>query len=567
MERQIFDERPLGEFSDDHADIEWVATEETEQLRPESRQGLGKIAIDRLLAEADRLTTQNDKDWLKVTDVAIETGMPVKWVMKTSEYLGIRPTKRHFNQFLIDHYPPETIAQLKQEVVWQRKCAKAHLTPMQKALAEQAYGQVSVGTINTIRAKADRCELAIETEEQQWQENYAKAPSEVTIYTISKLVGRSSTWVQQTINELGANPLKTTLYRTNIEQRLYSKTLLAEIRQNSVMYNTPYDHFTLDQLKVIANQNGRWIENILAKNNIPPHPSDTRQQRSTIPRSYPPQALEIIIEAINSRPPYGGDWLTTSYMQHMLGKSNRWVAQRLVAYQDMSMDRQDDHGVARTHYPKEVLENLRKMAEDDTVYDQKGEFYTAHEMSGILGRNYAWVERKLKEIDAQGELRFNQNSWLLQCYPPSVLQELRALSDAQEAQKNDELFTLTDIATQVGRHWSWVKKILEEANVPSDILIDSTGRQRLHYPKEALDIVSRKIDEIADLQKGDYLSLVELSSAVSKYYENTKKILRDLNIKPVDRYGKDGVLHKYYPPETVGLIQQYISNKSDSRVD
>ncbi len=321
---------------------------------------------------------------LKITDVAVEVGMPVKWVFETTQTLGIEAEWDYFNNALIPHYQPAIV----------------------EALREELEGQLGI----------------------------EEADEEVTNYAIAKIIGRSEGWTRQKINDLGFEPIRTEDYREEVvkTKKVYDKSVLIEIKKHSQAIKKAFGRLTISQIERATGVDHKRIKTVLAQRGI--HPLKLRDLENGLTvMTYPPEAAEIVEESAKQRPKFGGDWLTKKAIATALGKTYGWVGRHIGEYQDLSEGRQDDSGVTRPHYPPHVLELMRQKVEELRKLKDKGDYLTVHDMSFALGKTWQWVKRKIKEYAIEAEKRLDKAGTPREHYSPEALKILEAVSEKERA--------------------------------------------------------------------------------------------------------------------------------------
>jgi hypothetical protein len=320
---------------------------------------------------------------LKITDVAVEVGMPVGWVFETTQTLGIEAEWDYFNGISIPHYPSYAVEVLR--------------------------------------------------EEMQSQQEMDKTSELVTNHAISKITGRSTGWIQKKLDDLGYEPVRTEDYRSETvrTRRLYDRNALVEIRDLSMSMTRAFGRMTISQIEHATGVSHKRIKKILAEHGI--HPLHRRDKDNGLTvMTYPPEAVDVIEKDVQERPRFGGDWLTKNAIAGALGKTFGWVSRHIGDYQHLAEERQDDSGRTKPHYPPQVLDILRQKIDELKTLKEKGDYLTVHDISLALDKNWRWVKDGLRELAIKAETRLDNAGTPRKHYPPEVLKILDSISKKRQ---------------------------------------------------------------------------------------------------------------------------------------
>jgi len=186
---------------------------------------------------------------------------------------------------------------------------------------------------------------------------YDELPDMIGHHRIAEVIGRSYGWTRKTLGEIEA---KASLSDNERKTALYHKSYAKKLRE--IDLSTPMDNgwLTLRALSEATKQDREWTERKLQKAGI-----DGELRRAAesgrVFTHYPPESLNIILEAVSSRSAYGGDWLTSYKIASLVGKSENWINRALLEFANLSKTLQDDNGVDREHYPPEVLQEIQNI--------------------------------------------------------------------------------------------------------------------------------------------------------------------------------------------------------------
>lgn len=142
---------------------------------------------------------------------------------------------------------------------------------------------------------------------------------------------------------------------------------------------------------------------------------------------YPPEVLDELRAEREGHQNPGNDLLNLAGLERYVGKEGNpggWLQRQLERYKDTAVERRSDRGRVLTYYPLWVAEALKRML---SAYPLAGDWLTAGEITKVIGSNYYLVTRLLKRFRHLMEKRRNRFDRIYEYYPPSVVDQLRAL--------------------------------------------------------------------------------------------------------------------------------------------
>lgn len=207
--------------------------------------------------------------------------------------------------------------------------------------------------------------------------------------------------------------------------------------------------------------------------------------------------------------PPAGDWLNLEQVKDRLGKSRKWVEDRLKTFPHPTEQRMTKTGV-RLHYPPWVVDKLRPEASTPEADD----WLTARRIGQLLGSvGRDWVLARLAEENIVPEIRINSTGQEVHHYPPWALDRLRTIL-AQTPPIGDWLIT-TSIAEAVGMSTPWVEKQIEQHFADqAQTRLNERNAPCVCYPPEIVP----KLKVLADryTPAGDWLSVPQIGEALGR---------------------------------------------------
>lgn len=192
---------------------------------------------------------------------------------------------------------------------------------------------------------------------------------------------------------------------------------------------------------------------------------------------YSPEVLEKLRELARLES-QSGDWLSVPQIAKETKRSQAWVKRRLTDYFPNEGERRlTQNGHPGVHYPKEIVSELKKMADAE---HEAQDWLNATQIARIeeVKRSDAWVTKFVKDnFPNQGELRLDKGGNLVLHYPPEVVRKV-----IDQIKKVQNFLTIEQMATQIGRVTKWVRARLEEHSLRDKGLKRNKDSQVLLFP-------------------------------------------------------------------------------------
>lgn len=229
---------------------------------------------------------------------------------------------------------------------------------------------------------------ALIREEIRWREDYRSLPSLIPKSVIVESVGRSYGWTTNTLDEYGYKPNKA---------GLYPKTALRFIRHISMSVPLDEGWYNVRQLVDYTGLDREWVERRLNDHGVA-----SQQRRSTLTGKilnfYPPDSLDLVMEAAAIRAKPGGEWLTVNAIAGKIDKNYKWVERRLQQHSHLAVGKLDDQGVERKHFAPSIVEMLREESGRQKKLPDGTEYLSVHKLARRMGHATAWAQQILFEL-------------------------------------------------------------------------------------------------------------------------------------------------------------------------
>lgn len=246
--------------------------------------------------------------------------------------------------------------------------------------------------------------------EYSWCELVSLMDNHLTPQVMGELLNRDYRYVTKVAKSLG--------YR--MKDGKFRKIALADIRDMERTMKYSEDWLTLRALSELSSMDREWVKNRLDDAGIIPEKRRSTQSGIFL-KYYPPETLDYIKQCIKEIPKYGEDWYSCTRICEEVRKSRNWVLPRLSQYDSLAEIRQDDMGVGRLHYPKDVFEALLAEAEITRSGVMGDGWLTVNQVADLLSIDPKSVKRKLDKVGIFPEKRETNTGATTYHYNPNEL--------------------------------------------------------------------------------------------------------------------------------------------------
>jgi len=205
---------------------------------------------------------------------------------------------------------------------------------------------------------------------------------------------------------------------------------------------------------------------------------DRDREVMTIPKEILPQLRHVIFATPPSS--YG---FSMSELEEMSGQNDGWLRPRIEKAGIVPIFAEHVlHKRIVYIYPKDTLERVGGRV------GHAGRKYTAHAMADLLGKNFDWVDPRLKRMNAESELLQDDNGRDALHYDEEIFfilkEEAELVKSYPEA---GDWLAVNGLARAVGHSPAWVNRRLPFIVTESEIRVDSIKRPGLHFEPETSD--------------------------------------------------------------------------------
>ena len=276
--------------------------------------------------------------------------------------------------------------------------------------------------------------------------------------------------------------------------------------------------------------------------------------------AYPLRVYEELKKERDSYP-LAGDWLTMVQMKTILGRHEMWIRWRmpkiLAKHQIVSEIRLDPANKTAEHWPPVLLAELQK---DADRFPDKGELVSIGEMAVILGRDWFWVDRRVKPLGLKPvRRRIKGSGKIFPHYPVWVLEQLKEESESVlPAPKG--WYTDNGLARLLGKGQTWVEKEMAKLILPvSAIYADEQGVSRTFYGPNVVLILKARAKEKAMLpEKGERLSRAEVATELGMSPSWAQIWIKKLKLKGVKCRNSQDRIFEFYDRDILDELRKHI---------
>ncbi len=246
------------------------------------------------------------------------------------------------------------------------------------------------------------------------------------------------------------------------------------------------------------------------------------------------------------------DWLTAEEIASRLDMDTEWVTDALSDRGFQPVMRMSPLKVAAPHYPPESLTTLAKLLVGQST-EEVGDWLNMQDLYVALRRSRLWILNRLERMGVRPEKRRDSRGQITDHYPPSVLEELRVMSELYPAA--EDWLTINQIVEQVLKERTWVVAWLAEIGVEGESRrIPGSGKVALHYPPQ---IVSQLLERAAEHKPAEpgWLTETALVKDVGRSHNWVKKRLPRYNHLTRKMTDSQGVPRIHFPPEVAEALK------------
>jgi hypothetical protein len=385
--------------------------------------------------------------------------------------------------------------------------------------------------------------LELLREERAWREGYLALPLQVTAYQAAEAVGRSYGWSAKTLSAIYPNARRQEDGRKSL---IYPRSSILKLRDLTLATPPDANWPTMPRLIEFTSHDREWILNRLTQTPIRP---ETRRQVVTGREllHYPPDTFTVLQEAMEKVPPPAGDWLTVHAIAPLVGRSERWVSERIEQkYLPLGEPRLDDMGVERIHYPPSIVQLLK---EEFAEYKAAGDWVTERRLRSLLGLHGVTLARIMEQVEIESEMRFDRIGNVRLHYSPETEARLAAKAiEIYDYPEADGWVTFSAARKIIGRSAKWTREQFEERGLQPETRLDLS-----HHPIEHYDIeIVMQIKAYADtLDAGTMVPLDDISERTGRSKPWLKPRIAKMNIQPKKRFAKSGHFIDHYPESII----------------
>ncbi len=262
--------------------------------------------------------------------------------------------------------------------------------------------------------------------------------------------------------------------------------------------------------------------------------------------------LVSVFDLVTPFYPPAEDWMTAAHMAKCLGRSEPWIAVRLLRFADIAQQRVFRRGVA-LHYPPYVLEDLRK--ENEEFPWQKEGWRSCYQLSQEIGKSQNWIATRLKPFRKKAEKQLDRIGRPVEVYPPEVVEAVKAAVPTVPYQ--EDWRTAKEMSDSLGFSLGWAQVALQEIGAKSELRQNSGGQVFEYYPPETQEALEKYRRQAPDA--GDWLTVSQLVKEVGSSKAIVKLRLKQLEIKSENRRSlSKGYVKPHYPPSAVKALKEVL---------
>lgn len=265
-----------------------------------------------------------------------------------------------------------------------------------------------------------------------------------------------------------------------------------------------------------------------------------------IPRSFTRGGRVINIVDLSHRIVSPADnWLSVSQLADILGRSINWVNARVDTLGHGAEIRQPKIGKPCPHYPPTALEQLKSM---DQV-QPAGNWLSLPKLVQLVGHNPKWVATQLKKLGVESEERLGSSNRPSAHYPPTVVEQLRALDKVPQA---GDWLTVAAIERLVERHCSWILRQINSLGIKPQNRKLPGGQIVPHYSPRVVEQL-RALDKVPPI--GNRLTRKVIASKLGRSENWVSPRLKQVGASSDVRQATDGQVVECYDPAVVEQLK------------
>lgn len=327
------------------------------------------------------------------------------------------------------------------------------------------------------------------SEEFAFKDFYAELPERVNITQIAEAIGRSWSWTNARIEQLG-------LKQVTLEpgwgrpSRMFHRTAVKKLRDDAL--ELPYD-LRWQNVGNIALQTGedpQWIIRVFDELGIEPQVRRSALTGKSLV-SYPVETvkhLQSVRQGLSEAP---RGYATENSIAVLTGRNYKWVKIRLENAHELAEVYLDSRGARRVHYPPQVVEALidesQTLAEASEV--DVSDFLLFSEIAELSGKSKGWLRKHLPTIDVPTKEGLDGKNRLKTFYHLSVLDHIKRIDPHSDTKIKDVdgFYTMTQLEQYTCRSRDWIKSRLSKTSHETRKGKNSRGNVATFYSQEALD--------------------------------------------------------------------------------
>jgi hypothetical protein len=293
-----------------------------------------------------------------------------------------------------------------------------------------------------------------------------------------------------------------------------------------------------------------WVIRKIREFDITPEINEVDAKGGPI-KVYPPIILELMkderewYELYKSLPSYVSAYVVAK----SIGRSYGWTRKTLESLDDVR-PKKSEYDREVFLYPKKAIKTLREI---DLLTPMDDGWLTLKGISDLTGQDRNWIEKRLSEFDASGELRRSAISGrIFMHYPQDTVEYITETASKRSPYGKDWL-TSHRMVSLLPKSRPWVNKILDtEFSELGETRQDDQGVDRVHYPPEVFAELKKRAKELSELKEADdYIPIYVLARKVGKSVLWVTNRLDIAEIIPETRLDKKGRPNNHYSPTTV----------------
>lgn len=390
---------------------------------------------------AVEINALDSSQWVKDSDIAKATHSSNRLVRDISTKLGVETEFKKIGSSRMNAiYPPYATFIITEEILWRQAFRKLPDYLSVYRISEsigRSYGYTET-IIEQLAIQPDKVVKRGEHRGKRYKKKKLEIIREYNMATpfddenlnlaqLHLLLGKDREWITARLDMEGFEP---ETRRNGISGHAidhYPPECLDILRSHLESVPPPPNDgwLTAQAIEELIGRSANWTRKRLEECK---EVAEVRLGGQNVPRwHYPPEVVsEIIAESERARnAPEKGEYLSTSDMAKALGKSWKWVENRIDRFSELGEERTDTKGRLNMRYPPKVLDELRNERDELLSYPEAEDYLSVRGLAEAIGRTDYWVSRRLAKLAITGELRRSGNKKLHVFYPPEIIDTLK----------------------------------------------------------------------------------------------------------------------------------------------